>query len=145
MLEITASVIEDVKSRCAITTACQVSALSCSTMLVKGSSSTVNNVSVITVCFPSDLTGTPNWVHPQKRTGSSTQTSWVTATYHSVHFRSLLATQCHAGQPYLYTRFSGKVNGWETHMHAGRWHKGHSLNSVHLDLAILNHCAPQAQ
>jgi len=145
MLEITASVIKDMKSRCAITTACQVSALNCSTMLVKGSSATLNNVSVITVCFPSDPTGTRNRRHPQKRTGSSGQTNWITATYHSVHFRSSLATHCLAEQPYLCMCLSAKVNVWETHTHAGRWHAGHSLNFVLLDLAILNHCAPPAQ
>jgi len=47
--EITASVIEDVKSRCAVTTACQISALDCSTLLVKGLSTAVNKVLVITV------------------------------------------------------------------------------------------------
>jgi hypothetical protein len=145
MSEITASVIEDVKSRCAVTTACQISALGCSTLLVKGLSSTVNKVLIITVFFPSDLTGTPYWCCPHKQTGSSGQTSWITTTYHSIHFRNLLATHCHAGQPHLYTCLSAKVNGWETHVHAGCWHGGHSLNFVLLDSAILNHCTPQAQ
>jgi len=52
----------------------------------------------------------------------------------------LEATHCHAGQPHLYTCLSAKVNGWETHVHAG-----HSLNFVLLVSAILNHCATQAQ
>jgi len=133
------------KSRCTITTACQISALGCSTLLVKGLFATANKVSVITVCFPSDLTGTPYRCRPHKRTGSSGQTSWITATYHSVHFRSLLATHCQAGQPHLYTCLSAKMNGWGTHVHAGCWHAGHSLNFVLFDSVILNHCAPQTQ
>ena len=133
------------KLRYAVTTACQISALGCSTLLVKGSSTTINKVSVITVCFPSVLTRTPYWCCPRKRTESGRQTSWISATYHRVHFRSSLARHCQAGEPHLYTCLSTKVNGWETHVHAGRWHAGHSLNFVLLDSAILNHCTPQAQ
>ena len=56
-LEIRASVIKDVKSRHAITTACKLFALSVSTLLVKCSSATCK-VLVIAVCFSNDLSRT---------------------------------------------------------------------------------------
>jgi len=56
-LEIRASVMEDMKSRRAITTACKLFALSISTLLVKCSLATCK-VLVIAVCFHDGLRGT---------------------------------------------------------------------------------------
>jgi hypothetical protein len=99
-LEIRAFVIEDMKSKGAVTTAYQRSAFASSTLLVKCSSAT-SKVSVIAVSIPDDLSMTPYRCRPHERQGSSGQTSLVAATGQSVRFARSLVTRFDAGQPHL--------------------------------------------
>jgi hypothetical protein len=78
-LEITASVIDDVKSRRAISTASLLSALACSTLLVKGLSAICKESCVYCSLFSWRSDRGSLLVPPHERPGSSGQTSWVAA------------------------------------------------------------------
>ena len=101
-LEIRTSDIEDIKSGCPITTACQLFVLAVSTLLVKCLFATCK-VFIIAVCFPDNLSKNPYHCAPNKRPRSSRQTSLVTATYQRARFGSSLVTCFHTGRPHLHT------------------------------------------
>jgi hypothetical protein len=131
--EIRASVIEDMKSRRALATACHLFALASSTLHVKCSSATCK-VSVIAFFFPDDLNMTPFPCPPHERQGSSGQRSLVTDTSQSVCFARSFATGFQAGQPHVHTCVCPLKwvlwKGGLTRVHAGRWHAGRSLRNA---------------
>ena len=98
--EIRASVLEDMKSRRAITTSYQLFAYTSSTLLVNCSKATWG----LGYCSLYDHSMAPYRSRTHERPGSSGQTSLVAATYQSVRFSRSLATRFLAEQPYLFTR-----------------------------------------
>ena len=120
-LEIRASVVEDMKSKRAITTACQLFAHASSTLLVKCSSPSYK-VSAIAVCirmisawFLIAATHTNDQEAADKHAWSPLPTKASV-----LHDRSL-----HASTQDMC--LSAQVSGGETRVHTGRWHAGHSL------------------
>ena len=122
-LEIRASVIEDMKSRHAITTTCKLFALSISTLHVKCSSATCK-VLIIAVCFSDDLSGTFITADHMSDEEAADKQAWsLLFTWASI----LHACSLHASMQDSHIDihvFSAQVRGRETRVHAGLWHTG---------------------
>jgi hypothetical protein len=112
------------KSRRAVTTACQLVALASSntarTILVRHLQSLG-----ITICIPDNLSMTAYRCCPHERPGISGQTSLVVTSCQRIRFARLLATRFDTGHEFI--RSSEWAANARTRAHAGSLHAARSL------------------